>query len=255
MIAWKRAHGALVVCCFVVPCAIGCGMAQERYGAAKAPPSTPVRGPAAQTVGTASVDRDGDAMEDEAEAAPAEPYAGGGKTVSEARHEFGMPAPASAPTGAPSPPPPSSIAVASTTEKDGTLLVYTAQLTMAVYQVESNVAAVERLARQAGGYLAQRADARITVRVPRARFDDVLKACEALGDVVHRDVAAEDVTDRYVELETRLRNARAMRDRLVQLLERAPVKEAIEIERELGRVTGEIESLEGKLKLLRDKVA
>lgn len=30
------------------------------------------------------------------------------------------------------------------------------------------------------------------------------------GDVVHRDVKAEDVTDQYVELETRLKNARAI---------------------------------------------
>jgi hypothetical protein len=135
------------------------------------------------------------------------------------------------------------------------MLIYTASLTMAVYQVTPGLEAVERIAREVGGYLSQRSDVAITIRVPRARFDDALHRIEASGDVLHREVSAEDVTDQYVETETRLRNARAMRDRLEQLLARAAVKEAIELERELGRVTGEIESMEGKLKVLRDRIA
>lgn len=135
------------------------------------------------------------------------------------------------------------------------MLIYTAAITMAVYQVEPGLEAVERVAREVGGYLAQRSDVAITIRVPRARFDEALHRVEASGDVLHREVSAEDVTDQYVEIETRLKNARSMRDRLEQLLARAGVKEAIEIEKELGRVTGEIESMEGKLKVLRDKIA
>lgn len=135
------------------------------------------------------------------------------------------------------------------------MLIYTAAITMAVYQVEPGLEAVERIAREVGGYLAQRSDTAITIRVPRARFDEALHRVEASGDVLHREVSAEDVTDQYVEVETRLKNARAMRDRLEQLLARAGVKEAIDIEKELGRVTGEIESMEGRLKVLRDKIA
>jgi hypothetical protein len=135
------------------------------------------------------------------------------------------------------------------------LIIYTATVTMAVYQVEPGLDAVEKIARELGGYLAQRSDKSITVRVPRGKFDDALRRVQASGDVLHRDVNAEDVTDQYVELETRLKNARSMRDRLEQLLARAAVKEAVEIEKELGRVTGDIEAMEGKLKVLRDKIA
>jgi hypothetical protein len=46
-----------------------------------------------------------------------------------------------------------------------------------------------------------------------------------------------------------------MQARLRQLLERAAVKEALEIEKELARVTQELELLEGKLKLLKDRIA
>ncbi|MFO0666536.1 MAG: DUF4349 domain-containing protein [Polyangiaceae bacterium] len=135
------------------------------------------------------------------------------------------------------------------------LLVYTANLQMAVYLVEPGLSAVEKIARDFGGYLSSRGDNRIEIRVPREKFNEALKAVEATGDVLHRDVQASDVTDQYVDMESRLRNAKVIRARLQALLERAQVKEALEIERELGRVTQEIEVLEGKLKLLRDKVA
>jgi hypothetical protein len=138
---------------------------------------------------------------------------------------------------------------------DVAMLVYTAHVTMAVYQVANALDAIESVARGFGGYLASRNDTQIQIRIPRARFDEALKRVEASGDVVHREVSAQDVTDAYVDIEARLKNARAVRDRLQALLEKAAVKEAIEIQRELERVTGDIESLEGKLKLLANRVA
>ena len=77
---------------------------------------------------------------------------------------------------------------------------------------------------------------------------------EKLGDVLHRNVSAEDVTDEYVDLELRLKNARAMRDQLAGLLRGAAVKDAVEIEKELAKVTEVIEQIEGRLKVMRDKV-
>ena len=73
--------------------------------------------------------------------------------------------------------------------------------------------------------------------------------------MLHRDIQAQDVTDEFVDVEIRIKNARAMQVRLKTLLERAAVKEALEIEKEMNRVTQELELLEGKLKLLKDKIA
>ena len=135
------------------------------------------------------------------------------------------------------------------------MLIYTAAISLAVFQVEQQMIAVENLAREAGGYLATRGDQQITIRIPRGQFDDVIKRIEKLGDVTHRSITAQDVTDEYVDLEIRIKNARAMRDRLQELLKQAAVKDALEIEKELGRITGEIERMEGRLKLLKDKIA
>lgn len=139
--------------------------------------------------------------------------------------------------------------------RDTSRIVYTARVTLAVYQVDQGLGAVEKIARDQGGFLATKRDREITVRVPRDRFEIALAAIDKLGDILHRDVAAQDVTDEFVDLEIRIKNARAMQTRLKALLEKAPVKEALEIEKELHRVTEELERLEGRLKLLRDRIA
>jgi hypothetical protein len=163
----------------------------------------------------------------------------------------GVPGPAApfAPTPAPSGSP-----FAADASHEATMLAYSANLTLAVFQVDKSLGAVETTARELGGYLAQRGDAQVTVRVPRPRFDEAMGRIEKLGDVVHRNVAAEDVTDEFVDLELRLKNARAMRDQLADLLKGAAVKDAVEIEKELAKVTEVIEQIEGRLKVLRDKV-
>ncbi|WP_437999802.1 DUF4349 domain-containing protein [Sorangium sp. So ce185] len=136
------------------------------------------------------------------------------------------------------------------------LLVYTAQVAMAVFEVGASLGKVEELARDLGGFLARRDDRAITIRVPAARFDEALKRLEGLGDVLQRNVVAEDVTEEFLDLGVRIRNARVVRDRLEKLLEKAAkVEESIQLERELARVTSELERLEGRLKFLRDRVA
>jgi hypothetical protein len=189
-------------------------------------------------------------------------------TVSDERVASTEAAPAAAPSPPPPPAPPGQPQRPPAEEKskkestedkgsahDSAMIVYTATITMAVYQVQPNLAMVERIAKEQGGYLSVRTDNKITVRIPRAKFEPTLAAIEKIGDVLHRDVTAEDVTDQYVDLEIRIKNARAMQTRLKQLLEKAAVKEALEIEKELARVTEELELMEGRLKLLKDKIA
>lgn len=160
--------------------------------------------------------------------------------------------------GAPAPPPVAPQPPSSTPSAEvqrGPMLIYTATMNLAVFQVTEASKQVETMARESGGFLARRDDTSIVIRVPAAKFDDILKRIEKLGDVLHRNVAAEDVTEQFMDMEVRLKNARAVRDRLQKLLEQATkVEESLSIEKELTRVGTEIETLEGKLKYLRDRV-
>ena len=145
---------------------------------------------------------------------------------------------------------------AATVAARGTLLVYTANLTLAIFEVQPALKAIETLAQELGGYMASQSNQAITVRVPVERFHDAMASLEKLGDIIDRQVQAEDVTQEFFDQEVRLKSARAVRERLEQLLARASkVDESIAIERELERVVGEIERLEGRIRYLRDRAA
>lgn len=136
------------------------------------------------------------------------------------------------------------------------LLIYRAQLVLAVFETRATLDKIELLARDMGGYLVSRSNDAIEVRVPVAKFEQALKEAAGLGDELDRNVSAEDVSDQYRDLNIRLRNAEAVRERLAALLARATdVKEALLVEEQLGRVTTTIEQIKGKLKVLDELIA
>jgi hypothetical protein len=136
------------------------------------------------------------------------------------------------------------------------IVVYNAGLRMVVTSVEDALKHAERIAAELQGYVQEIKGEKITVRVPADTYKAALERLSALGQVVERELQALDVTEEYVDLEARLNNARNVRKRFEALLERAETTDdAVIVERELGRVTEEIERLEGKLALLRNRVA
>ncbi|MBW2459874.1 MAG: DUF4349 domain-containing protein [Deltaproteobacteria bacterium] len=142
------------------------------------------------------------------------------------------------------------------TQIAGPLLIYTATFHMAVFEAGPSIDATYKLAKDMGGYLVRRDQHTIVVRVPAAKYRDALAQIGKLGDVLHREETVEDVTEQFLDVQTRLRNARAMRDRLEKLLQQAKdVKEALAVEKELGRITTDIERMEGRLKRLRELIS
>lgn len=137
----------------------------------------------------------------------------------------------------------------------GPLLIYKATLHMAVFETKKSLDEVEKLAKDVGGYLVRREDQSITVRVPSKKFDGAVDRISKLGDMLHRNVSVDDVTEQFHDMQIRLRNLEVVRNRLEELLKKAAnVTEAITVERELERVTTEIERLKGRLKLLSELI-
>jgi len=138
----------------------------------------------------------------------------------------------------------------------GPLLIYQAVLHLAVYQVQDNQRAVVTIAREMDGFLSQQSDTIVVIRVPARRFQEALGRIEALGDVLHRNIQATDVSEEFRDTQIRLRNLEQVRDRLAALLAQArTVEESLQIERELERLTTEIESMKGRLRFLEDRIA
>jgi hypothetical protein len=135
------------------------------------------------------------------------------------------------------------------------VLVYRAELHVAVYELGPAFEAGERIAKSVKGYLLERTDSSLVLRIPTERLEAVLGEFGALGVVTSRHVQAEDVTEKFRDLTLRLKNARAVRDRLEQLLMRAgKVEDALEVEKELARLSEEIERYEGQLTRLGELI-
>ncbi|SES78805.1 protein of unknown function [Methanococcoides vulcani] len=95
----------------------------------------------------------------------------------------------------------------------------------------------------------------ISIRVPAVEHDAVLDRVEALGKVTSKSTSGVDVTEEYIDVEARLSNLEKQELRLQEILDMATtVEDVLEVEKELGRVRGEIESLTGRLNYLKDRV-
>ncbi|MEM6992775.1 MAG: DUF4349 domain-containing protein [Myxococcota bacterium] len=121
-----------------------------------------------------------------------------------------------------------------------------------------------RLTEKVGGFVAasdtqgvgseiQQIDA--TLRVPSDRFEAVLSALRAEGELLHESLAGEDVTDHYTDLGAQLRSKRALEERLLSILTKVEtVDDALSVEGQLTTVRTQIERLEGTKRQLEDRV-
>jgi len=96
----------------------------------------------------------------------------------------------------------------------------------------------------------------ITIRVDKANFDAVLNKIKAMGKVQNVNITVSDVTQEYVDNESRLKNLDSQRTSLINLMEKsATVKDSIEIQRELSNVEGQIEIIKGRQNYLDNLIA
>jgi uncharacterized membrane protein YccC len=135
-------------------------------------------------------------------------------------------------------------------------MVYTADYEVLAPNPEDAVTAFLRKVESLGGYLENRANERVTVRVPAARFSELVAAVPSFGVVVKESLQALDVTREHRDLNLRIETAEKARQRLAAILERADrVEDILRIEQELRRLTEEIERLKGELRYLSDRIA
>jgi hypothetical protein len=98
--------------------------------------------------------------------------------------------------------------------------------------------------------------AQVTLRVPADALPAVERDIAKLGTVLSLNVSEDDVTQQHVDMAARLKNLRAEEARLRTFLTRTgKVSELLEVERELARVRGEIESMQAQLTYLERQAA
>jgi len=92
----------------------------------------------------------------------------------------------------------------------------------------------------------------ISIRVPDDRFESVLAELRDLAvRVTSESTSSQDVTEEYVDLESRLKNAEATESQYLALLEKAEdVEDILSIYESLSRVRSEIEQIKGRMQYL-----
>jgi len=139
-------------------------------------------------------------------------------------------------------------------------LIWNADLSVDVKSVSNAVEQATAMVKAFDGYIENKSfrkeeSARLRLRVPATALNGAMGRLESLGDVTHRYVSSRDVTEEYIDVESRLNNKKILRDRLKQLLDQATaVKDVLAIEKELNRVQSDIDSMEQRIRSLKGKV-
>jgi len=144
-------------------------------------------------------------------------------------------------------------------------LIKNATLTLEARDVRAVTAKVISQAKSAKGYVSglhETVDGlgtrsvTFTVRVPATQFDDFLQGFEAQGKVLDREVTAEDVTEEYVDTQSKVHNLKATEARLLEHLSKTgKLSDTLLVEKELTRVREEIDQHTGRLKFLAHRIS
>ena len=148
-------------------------------------------------------------------------------------------------------------------------LVKNATLDLRADDTEATAEAIRELAGDLGGFVSSLSARRekelvffdITLRVPVDRLEEALKLIKALaGRVDHEAVEVEDVTERYVDLEGRIRTLDATETELRALLAESrsrghDVEDVMAIYDKLTEIRSQAEQLQGKLNALGNLAA
>ena len=171
-------------------------------------------------------------------------------------------------------PVPSAMAAEQTDEKPGGLkvqaaspaqsriIVHTARMSLVVDQVAATVDRIADVALSLGGWVVSsdrtsRSSGGIAIRVPAQSLDQAFAELEALAlKVEARTVTSQDVTDQYVDNQSRLSSLLATEERLLSFLDKAnKVEDALAVQRELSNLQLQIEETRGRLNFLEQTAA
>jgi len=144
-------------------------------------------------------------------------------------------------------------------------LIKTGSIEFEVGSVNETKGKISTLVKDAGGYISSDNQNNYSgspryeqvVRIPSDKLDDFVSKVEGLAKRVdNKTISTQDVTEEFIDVETRLATKKELEARYRDLLKQAKsVKDIIEVEAQLNNVRGEIESMEGRLKYLNSQVS
>lgn len=97
---------------------------------------------------------------------------------------------------------------------------------------------------------------KMSIRIPSNQFDNFISSIENdVNNFVEKRIEVIDVTEEYIDVSARMKTKKELELHYYDLLKQTKnVTEILQVEEQLNIVRSEIESAEGRLKYLKDKV-
>lgn len=144
-------------------------------------------------------------------------------------------------------------------------LIYRANVNMEVEDYAKTQTALQNIIHLSGGYVLDFADQKstyelggtYTIKVPSTGFTPFLAQLEKINHLNYESsMKGTDVTEEYVDLESRLKARQVVESRLIAFMEKATkADDLVRFSTELGEVQLEIERLKGRMRYLDQNVA
>ncbi|MCM3690044.1 DUF4349 domain-containing protein [Neobacillus niacini] len=146
------------------------------------------------------------------------------------------------------------------------MIIYQADLQLRVKKFEQTLQNLEEQVLKYGGYIAEsnvskdgveQVSGRIVVRIPQKNFQTFLHDAEGqAAEVLQRTISGTDVTEEYVDLESRLKSKRVVEERLTLFMKSAEkTEDLLKISADLAAIQEEIETILGRMKYLENQTS
>ena len=166
--------------------------------------------------------------------------------------------------------PPAATAVAALPQETDRLVIQNAELSIVVADVNARVDAIQSMTRAMGGFVVSVnvydtaaydsepvPQASMVVRVPQERMDEALaQVKQGAVDVRSETRSGTDVTDQYVDLQSRLKAKQAAEQQLLSIMQEAKrTEDVLAVYAQLQQIQSDIEVLKGQIKYYQQSAA
>jgi hypothetical protein len=142
-------------------------------------------------------------------------------------------------------------------------IIYDAQIDLEVEDLDPAADRLVALVQQHRGYIAEqdltgspgsKRSAKWKLRVPVDEFEAFVQELLSLGELKRNLRTSQDVTEQFYDIEARIRNKRVEEETILKILEErsGKLEDVLKVQVELSRVRGEIEQMEGRLRVLEN---
>ena len=143
------------------------------------------------------------------------------------------------------------------TVRDVRKVIVSMEYTIETEDIEMSVATLETIVESCGGYVESStsdfreeygAFANFIVRIPSDKVGSLGTSLERVGAITQSSRSSDDVTDEYYDIDARIQAKEAQYQRLLSMIDMAETLEDLMIlESELASVSGELDSLKGRI--------